>query len=261
MPNKTTASRWTDASTILDFQHPDIQRLVIDRGWWALDPTARIGAVYDFVRDEVAFGYKASDNLPASQVLSDGLGQCNTKGNLFMALLRAVGIPCRFHGFTINKALQRGAITGLAYQLAPPSILHSWVEVLFEDRWVRLEGFILDRPYLNALQEGFADVEGSFCGFGVATTNLQAPGVDWHGQDTFIQKEGINRDFGVFDTPDAFYQQQGVNLSGIKQWLYTRFIRHWMNRNVEAIRTRKVKPSKRHVQPPERGGGLLGAKL
>ena len=110
MPNKIPASRWTDASPILDVHHPNIQRLVLDRGWRSLEPSARIGAVYDFVRDEVAFGYNASDNLPASQVLSDRLGQCNTKGNLFMALLRAVDIPCRFHGFTIDKALQRGAI-------------------------------------------------------------------------------------------------------------------------------------------------------
>jgi hypothetical protein len=95
----------------------------------------------------------------------------------------------------------------------------------------------------------------------VATTNLQAPGVDWRGQDTFIQKEGIDQDFGVFDTPDAFYQQHGVNLSGIKQWLYTRFIRHRMNRNVEGKRTRKVLPAKRHAPPPALGGSLLGAKL
>lgn len=244
-----TAPQWSSASPILDFHHPEIQRLVQARGWRELEPYARIGAAYDFVRDELAFGYNASDDLPASQVLADGLGQCNTKGTLLMALLRALDIPCRFHGFTIDKALQRGAITGLAYQLAPPSILHSWVEVLLEDRWVRLEGFILDMPYLNALQTGFADVKGSFCGFGVATTNLQAPGVNWTGQDTFIQKEGINQDFGVFDTPDAFYQLHGVNLSGLKQWLYTRFIRHWMNRNVDNIRTGRVRPSKRHVLP------------
>jgi hypothetical protein len=45
-----------------------------------------------------------------------------------MALLRAVGVPCRFHGFTIDKALQKGAITGVAYQLAPRNIIHSWAD-------------------------------------------------------------------------------------------------------------------------------------
>ena len=48
----------------------------------------RIGAAYAFVRDEIAFGYNLADDLPASRVLEDGLGQCNTKGTLFMALLR-----------------------------------------------------------------------------------------------------------------------------------------------------------------------------
>lgn len=79
------------------------------------------------MRDEIAFGYNTQDDLPASRVLADGIGQCNTKGTLLMALLRAMDVPCRFHGFTIDKALQKGAITGLAYWLAPRNIIHSWV--------------------------------------------------------------------------------------------------------------------------------------
>ncbi len=39
--------------------------------------------------------------------MKDGYGQCNTKGTLFMALFRSVDIPCRFHGFTIDKKLQK----------------------------------------------------------------------------------------------------------------------------------------------------------
>ena len=43
------------------------------------------------------------------KVLADGYGQCNTKGTLFMALLRACNIPCRVHGFTIDKKIaERG---------------------------------------------------------------------------------------------------------------------------------------------------------
>ena len=50
-----------------------------------------------------------------------------------MALLRSVGIPCRFHGFTIDKHLQKGAITGLPYLLAPKNIIHSWVEIYHQE--------------------------------------------------------------------------------------------------------------------------------
>jgi transglutaminase-like putative cysteine protease len=103
-----------------------MQRLIAEHRWRDLNTYERIGAVYDFVRNEIAFGYNARDDLPASQVLADGIGQCNTKGTLLMALLRGVGVPCRFHGFTIDKTLQKGAITGLAYRLAPRNIVHSW---------------------------------------------------------------------------------------------------------------------------------------
>lgn len=144
-----------------------------------LNTYERIGAVYDFVRNEIAFGYNARDDLPASQVLADGIGQCNTKGTLLMALLRGVGVPCRFHGFTIDKTLQKGAITGLAYRLAPRNIVHSWVEVWFGGNWIELEGFILDRAYLSALQSKFAAHKGAFCGYGVATPDLQCPRVEW----------------------------------------------------------------------------------
>jgi hypothetical protein len=235
-PSDEQLTRWRQATALLDYDHAAIQGLIVRKGWMQLAEYERIGAVYQFVRDDIAFGYNDSDDLPASQVLEDGIGQCNTKGTLLMALLRAVGVACRFHGFTIDKALQKGAITGLAYQLAPRSIIHSWVEVWTEHQWIRLEGFILDQRYLQALQQQFAGHNGPFCGYGVATPHLQCPPVDWVGKDTFIQKDGINHDFGLFDTPDDFYARHGVNLSGFKRWLYVNIIRHGMNRNVARIR-------------------------
>ena len=226
------------ATRLLNLDHPDIEALVARRGWRTLRPYERIGAVYDLVRNEIAFGYNEGDVLPASRVLADGIGQCNTKSTLLMALLRAVGVPCRFRGFTIDKPLQRGAITGLAYWLAPQRIIHSWVEVSHEDRWIALEGFILDGPYLASLQRRFP-LARRFCGYGAATPNLSAPGVEWQGQDTYIQKEGIADDFGLFHSPDAFYARHGSNLSGLKRWLYERVIRHAVNRNVARTRASK----------------------
>lgn len=230
--------RLLQPTTLLDFAHPAIEGLVVQRGWRQLQIFERIGAVYDFVRNEIAFGYNASDELPASAVLADGIGQCNTKGTLLMALLRAVGIPCRLHGFTIDKPLQKGAITGIAYMLAPQRIIHSWVEVAFEERWVNLEGFILDARYLASLQRRFPGRQ-RFCGYGAATPDLSAPRVEWQGQDTYIQKDGISDDFGVFDSPDAFYARHGSNLSGLKRWLYSHVIRHRMNAQVRRIRAEK----------------------
>ena len=223
-----------NATPLLNYQHPEVQSLLATRGWPTLPMQQRIGAIYDFVRNEIAFGYNAADALAASQVLADGHGQCNTKSILLMALLRGAGIPCRLHGFTIYKRLQRGAVTGLAYWLAPQHILHSWVEVPLGERWVNLEGFILDAPYLHSVQRRFGN--GAFCGYGVATEDLACPSVEWHGEDTYIQRTGISADLGVFTDPDSFYARYPGNLSGWRAWLFQRVIRQQLNRTVAKVR-------------------------
>lgn len=228
--------QYIKSTQILDFDSPKIQSLIKSRDWENLNDYEKIGAAYEYVRDEVLFGYNKSDDISASQVLEDGYGQCNTKGNLLMALLRGLGVPCRFHGFTIDQKLQKGAIPGYIFWLAPKYIIHSWVEVLHIGQWVNLEGFILDKAYLNSIKAKFPDVNGSFFGFGVATKCLSNPEVEWMGKDTYIQKEGIHDDYGVYNSPDDFYTEKGTNLSGVKKWLYERFIRHLINRNVAKLR-------------------------
>lgn len=221
-------------TALVDYKAPSIQSLIKTRGWLNLPQDQRIGRVYDFVRNEILFGYNSDDALPASKVLADGYGQCNTKGTLLMALLRGAGTPCRFHGFTIDKGLQRGIVPELVYPFAPRNIIHSWVEILHNDEWLNLEGFILDADVLGALQNEFPE-RSSLCAYGAGTDCLQSPNVAWTGQSTYIQRTGINKDFGVFDSPDAFYETHR-QLSGLRGLLYRTFVRHWMNRRVAKIR-------------------------
>ena len=225
---------------ILDYSNASIQKLLEQRGWENLDTVAKVQAIYNFVRDEIKFGYNVSDYISASQVLNDGYGQCNTKATLLMALLRATDVPNRIHGFTIDKALQKGAITGIWYRLSPKNILHSWVEVWVNEQWYFLEGVILDKPYLTKLQEKNSDCKTTFCGFGVYTDNFENPPIEWNLNNTFIQDKGINRDFGVFDTPDAFYAKHQQELNAFKKFIFQHIVRHIMNNNVERIRNKKV---------------------
>ena len=228
--------RYLKETRMLDYSCQSIQALITNRKWIMLDEFHRILEIYNFVRDEILFGYNTNDDITASQVLADGYGQCNTKGTLFMALLRAVHIPCRVHGFTIDKVLQKGAMTGFVYKLAPRNVFHSWVEVYYENTWYELEGFIIDRQYLTKLQLTNSSCKGSFCGYGVAVTNFQNPVIDWNGNNTYIQSEGINQDFGVYDSPDELLNEHGQELSGIKKFLYQSIGRHFMNANVKRIR-------------------------
>lgn len=224
------------ATALLDVSHPSIQQLVTARGWPALTSTARIGAIYDFVRDEIGFGYNLSDDLSASAVLADGYGQCNTKSTLLMALLRATGIACRLHGGTVHKRLQKGVVEGIAYRIAPEEILHTWVEVHHDGAWRSLEGVILDARYLDGVREANPGASGAFLGFAVGTENIEWPANVWRGSDTFVQATGLVRDFGVFDDPDAFFAARGTNLGPVRAWVFRTFIRAAMNRRVTRIR-------------------------
>ena len=82
-------NRYLEETPMLNLSDASIKCLVECRGWKRLNEFERVKAIYNFVRDEIMFGYNTDDNIPASKVLADGYGQCNTKGTLFMALLRA----------------------------------------------------------------------------------------------------------------------------------------------------------------------------
>ncbi len=236
-----TAARCLSSTAMLDYRHPTIQQLVEAQAWAALPEFERVGAAYTWVRDQLPFGYNTADDLAASAVLADGIGQCNTKTTLLMALLRAVRIPCRLHGATIHKELQHGLVNGLLYRLTPDEIVHTWAEVLIAGDWIRLEGVILDRDYLDGLRNRFPSATGSFLGYAVGTDDLANPPIDWSGTDTAIQSTGLDSDHGVFDDPDSFYAQHEATLRGLRAWIFRHFVRHTMNRNV--IRLRACPPT------------------
>ena len=158
---------------LLDFSNKNIQKLILDNKWNELSDVEKVKSSYNFTKEKILFGYNKDDCLKASEVLKDGFGQCNTKSILLMALLRALKIPCRIHGFTIDKKLQKGSMIGLVYKLAPKEIFHTYVEVYVNNRWYDLEGVILDYKYLNSLQKIVKpNTDGSLVGYGVATKNF-----------------------------------------------------------------------------------------
>lgn len=230
--------QYLQETRMLDYSNKSIQILIEKRGWKNLNEYERLKSIYNYVRDEILFGYNADDSIPASKVLADGYGQCNTKGTLFMALLRSCGIPCRVHGFTIDKKLQEGAMTGFVYRNAPKNVFHSWVEVFFEGKWYELEAFILDKTYLNKLQNKNPGCDGAFCGYGVAVKDFRNPTIEFNRNNTYIQSEGIIQDFEVYDSPDELLKEHHQEMSVLKAFAYKNLGRHLMNHNVKKIRNR-----------------------
>lgn len=228
--------KYVSATDMLNYQAAEIQTLIEGRGWRACSDFKKIEAVYDFVQNEILFGFNENDNLTAAQVLSDGIGQCNTKATLLMALLRGVNVPCRLHAFQVDKDFQKGATSGLVSILAPRLIVHTWVEVFYKNTWLALEGVILDKAYLGAVQKKFPCAGNEFYAYAIATSSFSQPAVDWTGTDTYIQKEAIVSDLGLFDSPDVFFEDHRQDLCRLKQFFYVCIGSKIMTRNVSRIR-------------------------
>ena len=141
-------NRYLQETAMLDFSNPNIQKLIEKKAWKEQNEFDCLKGIYNFVRDDILFGYNVDDNIPASKVLEDGYGQCNTKGTLFMALLRACKISCRVHGFTIDKQLQKkfadcdGSFCG--YGVAVKNFQHPIIDFDRNNTYIQSEGIKQD---------------------------------------------------------------------------------------------------------------------
>ena len=70
----------------------------------------------------------------------------------------------------------------------------------------------------------------------ISTDNFSKPNIYWNGNNTYIQKESINKDLGIFDDPDSLFKKHSQNLNRFKQCIFKNITRHSMNKNVDAIR-------------------------
>lgn len=230
--------KYLESTRMLNYDSEMIKALIGRRKWSELDEFYKIKEVYDFVQNEILFGYNSSDLLTAEEVLKDGYGQCNTKATLLMTLLRGVGIPCRLHGFEVSKYFQRGATNAIISALAPETIVHTWAEVFYENKWLALEGVITDRKYVAAVKKKYNNVVKEFKLYAIATSDLSTLNIEWTGADTYVQKEAIVKDYGTFANPDEFFSAHPQKWSRFKNFIYSYVVRKLMTRNVARMRKR-----------------------
>ena len=227
--------KYLEPTAMLNFQDEALQQLVKQRGWSDFAYEDRIKEIYDFVRNEIKFGYNRTDDIPASEVLRDGYGQCNTKSRLLMALLRAVGIPCRIHGFLIDKKMQKGALTGITYLLAPSKIVHAWTEVQLHDDWIVLEGVIIDDSYLKQVKSRLCSFNEGFIGYGISVKDKDNINLCWTGESVYVQSFSITDDLGIFDNPDDLFKKYNNTDSKLKETLFNKK-RKKINKRLDMLR-------------------------
>lgn len=244
------SAHYLQPTALLDFDNIAIRHLLHQRGWANLESVYdRVEAVYQYVKDEVLYGYCPDFQIPASKVLKQGMGSNLDKTILLMALLRALGIPCRVQADVIDKVIHRGLLGWLAYKLCPPDIYHTAIQMFYNGRWLTIEGYAVDRFYLGELQAMFPDYSGSFYGYGIAVLNFRNPPTRWEGGQTSIQVKAFVCELGLFDDPDTLFQAHPEIHKRSRTRLYQRVLRPRLNKRIAALRGNRTPLASGFVEP------------
>lgn len=197
----------------------------------------KLSRLFMHVRDDIKFAFpEEGDFVKASDTIRSGVGQCNTKATLLLALCRAAGIPARIHFSLIRKEIQKGFFTGIAYWLMPEKISHSWLEVEIDGNWRRIDTFINDLALFKASCSELKR-RGWTTGLSVALKNGEASADLNLDKEAFSQMAAVTDDHGTWNDPaDYFASSQYQNRPGpIRMWIYRQVIRR-INTRVEWLR-------------------------
>ncbi|MGD2253016.1 MAG: transglutaminase-like domain-containing protein [Anaerolineales bacterium] len=178
------------ASTrMCDHDHPWLLELASDLANSAANPTEKAIRVFRYVRDQVRFSL-AHSRSRATQTLRRGYGECLSKTNAQVALLRAIGIPARFRMVKAESVVLHHLVADFVYKQMPPTASHFWTECFLDDRWVSCEA-MLDQPlYQGMLVKGLI-------------TKQQVPTIDWDGKsDLIILEPWITEALGSIASPE-----------------------------------------------------------
>jgi Transglutaminase-like superfamily len=235
MPEYSDTAPFSIATPYIDTGHPAIISAAEHATAGAHTDIERAVRLHDLVRD-IPFGWApAFDEQTASEALACGIGFCNTKATLFVALLRAAGIPARIHFVSISRRTLRGLIT-------PPQayVDHSYTEVLLDGRWVATDSYNVDAP-VHRTAIARLRAENAQLGYGVHINGT----CEWNGRsDRFSQflddgsvPDLSDADFGIHADIGAFYASGvGRNRPNAVARLAIRLLIIGANRRVRRLR-------------------------
>jgi transglutaminase-like putative cysteine protease len=202
------------AAALCDCDNPWLRGLAAEITRVADTPTDKALRIFAYVRDAIRFGL-AFTRSKASQTLKRGYGECGTKTNAQVALLRAAGIPARFRWVRAKSEALHHLVAEFLYRQMPPTASHFWAECYLEGRWVSCEA-LLDRPlYESMLRAGLI-------------TKEQIPTIDWDGRsDLVLLGPWITEELGHLPGYDEALAALIRNKEGIPPLWFERLIAPW----------------------------------
>lgn len=146
--------------------------------------------IFNYVRDQIPFGVSRIDEK-ASKTLKKGRGFCVTKTNLQVALLRATGIPARYHQVVLDKTVLKGIVSDSFYKRQEDRIwFHPWCECYLSGKWIACDLYLDKATYNAAIKKGIFSKE-------------QMPSIDWDGEnDLKTATSWMLEDVGVHPSYD-----------------------------------------------------------
>lgn len=182
--------------------------------------------VFKYVRDEITFNATLDIYLKASEALQrETIDYCN-KINIHVSLLRAIGIPARYHTVRVKKDVLEHIVPGFLYSRLPSPVGHFWCECYVSGRWTACEA-LYDKPfYEGMLKSGWV-------------TKEQIPTINWDGKsDLVLMKDSIVEDSNIHS-----HYEEIVNLAreeGMPSKIFCK-VMEWLPVYFSSKRTEKIR--------------------
>jgi hypothetical protein len=226
----------TSSTRLSDFDHPTIVNLATRLTYGKAAPLEKLERIFNYVRDEIKFGFPPTwDEVKASETVYYGLGYCNTKATLFVALCTAAGIPARQHFGLIDIQIMHGIMPSIVFPFMPKLGGHSWTEVQLDGEWKPVDSYINDKLlYERAIKR--LKQSGHSYGYSVSYMDGKSSCEFNFGEKGFVHMGAVREDHGFWDdAADYFVSEQYVRLSSMQKMAMPMVIM-MSNRNITRIR-------------------------
>ncbi|MDO9403407.1 MAG: transglutaminase-like domain-containing protein [Polaromonas sp.] len=228
---------WRGATRLLDLGDPKLRIQALRITQMAHNDLQKALAVHDYVKS-LPFGCIAGfDHVPAGAVLRIGRGDCHTKGTLFVALLRSLGIPARLRFVTLPGTFLKGLV-----DTTHETITHAIGEVWLHGGWLRTDTYVAD-SILEAQAAQVLRQQGLTLGYGVHVSGDHYWDGKRHAHAQFVDGDAASlplQDWGVAHDPEDFYTHHAHTALhggwiGRVKWMFGAVL---VNRAVEQLRQR-----------------------
>ena len=194
--------QWLGSTQLLELDDPKLRIQALRITQLASSATQKAVFIHDFVKS-LPFGCVAAfDHVPAAAVLRAGRGDCHTKGTLFVALLRAAGVPARLRFVSLSSKFLAGII-----DVTQESITHAVGEVYLSGRWVQTDTYVTDKQFEMRALRKLAEVDLRVgLGIHVNADRYWSGQKDSHAQYSYKDPSSLPlEDLGVAHDPKYFY--------------------------------------------------------